>query len=72
MQTAKTLDQTGRIPTLIRVFAGHTCHFVCFVMRQLICKIKCENVDLNEIKIVIRRCISLPDHKHAYFSLLEW
>ena len=29
-------DQTGRMPRLIWVFAGHTCHFVGFVMRQLI------------------------------------
>ena len=27
-------DQTGRIPRLIWVFAGHTCHFVGFVMRR--------------------------------------
>ena len=26
-------DQTGRMPRLIRVFAGRICHFVCFVMR---------------------------------------
>ena len=30
-------DQTGRMPRLIWVFAGRTCHFVGFVMRQLIC-----------------------------------
>ena len=29
-------DQTGRMPRLIRVFAGRTCHFVGFVMRKLI------------------------------------
>ena len=29
-------DQTGRMPRLIGVFAGRTCHFVCFVMRRLI------------------------------------
>ena len=34
MQTAKT-DQTGRMPRLIRVFAGRTGDFVCFVMRRL-------------------------------------
>ena len=28
-------DQTGRMPRLIRVFAGRTDHFVGFVMRQL-------------------------------------
>ena len=27
-------DQTAQIPWLIRVFAGHTCHFVGFVMRR--------------------------------------
>ena len=35
MWTAKT-DQTGRMPRFIWVFAGRTCHFVGFVMRQLI------------------------------------
>ena len=29
-------DQTGRMPRLIWVFAGHTCHFVGFVVIQLI------------------------------------
>ena len=29
-------DQTGRMPRLIWVFAGRTCHFVGFVMRWLI------------------------------------
>ena len=28
-------DQTVRMPRLIRVFAGRTCHFVGFVMRRL-------------------------------------
>ena len=28
-------DQSGWMPTLIWVFAGHTCHFVGFVMRRL-------------------------------------
>ena len=28
-------DQTGRMPRLIWVFLGRTCHFVCFDMRQL-------------------------------------
>ena len=28
-------DQTGQMPRLIWVFAGHTCHFVGFVTRQL-------------------------------------
>ena len=29
-------DQTGRMPRLIWVFAGRTCHFIGFVMRWLI------------------------------------
>ena len=33
-------DQTGRMPRLIWVFAGCTCHFVGFVVRQLIFWIK--------------------------------
>ena len=35
MWTAKT-DQTGRMPRLICVFAGCTCHFVGLLMRKLI------------------------------------
>ena len=31
-------DQTGRMPRLIRVFAGRTCHFVSFVILRLNCK----------------------------------
>ena len=34
---SKDSDQTGRMPRLIWVFAGHTCHFVSFVTRRLIC-----------------------------------
>ena len=30
-------DQTGRMPRLIWVFAGRTCHLVGFVMRRLKC-----------------------------------
>ena len=33
---SKDTEQTGRMPRLIWVFARHTCHFVGFVMRQLI------------------------------------
>ena len=42
MLTAKT-DQTGRMPRLIWVFIGRTCHFVGFVMRRL----KFRNVTLS-------------------------
>ena len=33
---SKDSDQTGRMPRLIWVFAGSTCHFVGFVVRRLI------------------------------------
>ena len=33
---SKDSDQTGRMPSLIWVFAGRTCHFVGFVMKWLI------------------------------------
>ena len=36
---SKDSDQTGRMPRLIWVFAGRTCHFVGFVMRRLIFRI---------------------------------
>ena len=45
MRTATT-DQTGRLPRLIRVFTGRTCHFVGFVMRLLICLSTVEQNDL--------------------------
>ena len=32
---SKDPDQTGRMPKLIRVFGGRTCHFADFVMRGL-------------------------------------
>ena len=32
---SKDSDQTGRMPRLIWVFAGHTHHFIYFVVRQL-------------------------------------
>ena len=32
---SKDSDQTGRMPRLIWVFAGHTCHYVGFVTRWL-------------------------------------
>ena len=33
-------DQTGRMPRLIWVFAGRTCHFIGFVMRRLKCSLQ--------------------------------
>ena len=36
LSTSEDSDQTGRMPRLIWVFAGHTYHFVGFVMKRLI------------------------------------
>ena len=36
MECTEKTDQTGQMPRLIWVLIGHTCHFVGFVMRQLI------------------------------------
>ena len=48
-------DQTGRMPRLIWVFAGHTCHFVGFVMRWLF------SVSLLSWHLYV---MALPLHKH--------
>ena len=41
-------DQTGRMPRLIWVFAGHTCHFVGFVTRRLVSlKRKCKKPEIS-------------------------
>ena len=40
-------DQTGRMPRLIRVFAGRTYHFVGFVMRRLKYTLNLLNCDLS-------------------------
>ena len=39
-------DQTGRMPRLIWVFTGCTCHFVSFVMRRLIISVFCLTIML--------------------------
>ena len=36
LNASEDVDQTGRMPRLIRVFGGRTCHFVVFVVRRLI------------------------------------
>ena len=43
-------DQTGRMPRLIWVFAGRTCHFVGFVMRRLKCMFECSPAYDKDIK----------------------
>ena len=47
-------DQTGRMPRLIWVFTGRTCHFVGFVMRRL----KCKPFSFDSLMIMIRYCYS--------------
>ena len=42
-------EQTGWMPRMIRVFAGHTCQFVGFVMGQLICTSKLSNYPKFEL-----------------------
>ena len=49
-------DQTGRMPRLIWVFAGRTCHFVGFVTMRLICT-------------VLEQCFHLSiQHRNATFT----
>ena len=55
---SKDSDQTGRIPRLIWVFAGRTCHFVGFFTRRLI--IKNKPILWNQIYV-----ISLIEPGHA-------
>ena len=47
-------DQTGRMPRLIWVFAGRTCRFVGFVMRQLK---SCEHFKTQQVQ---EQCIADP------------
>ena len=52
-------DQSGRMPRLIRIFAGHTCrHFVCFVTRRLISS-----------ALVCHSCLPSPDRE---FDLVHY
>ena len=47
-------DQTGRMPRLIWVFAGRTCHFVGFVMRQLNLCVVSKTFPYRPILFIIR------------------
>ena len=44
-------DQTGQMPKLIRIFAGGTSHFVCFVMQQLIYIVELGSLVLTGISV---------------------
>ena len=51
-------DQSGRMPRLIRVFAGHKSHFVGFVMRLLISQILSNGIVTEEVLKWLRRAIN--------------
>ena len=67
-------DQTGRMPRLIWVFDGRTCHFVGFVTRWLDwCSITCE-IDQRSSKKIWRNtssvrhwCLAFASQKQAWF-----
>ena len=46
-RTVTTLDQTGRMPRLIWVFAGCTCHFVGFVRLHIVFCLRKDQCSLN-------------------------
>ena len=46
-------DQTGRMPRLIWVFAGCTCHFVGFVMRRLRCSYNKAYTEVKHLELTI-------------------
>ena len=56
---SKDSDQTGWMPRLILVFAGHTCHFDSFVMRRFKCLSSARQ--LQETCMAISR---VPFHRH--------
>ena len=57
-------DQTGRMPRLIWVFAGRTCHFVGFVTRWLILCLHDHMGELYKDCIRLKECL-----KFFYLSM---
>ena len=57
---SKDSDQTGRMPRLIWVFAGHTGHFVGFLMKCLIYVYFEWHVHLGRIRYPLSLCKSSP------------
>ena len=60
-------DQTGRMPRLICVFAGRTCHFVCYVMRRLkyiitffFTSLAFSKLRIFSYSMVLQACCKLP------------
>ena len=66
-------DQTGHIPRLIWVFAGHTNHFVGFVMRWLIFRAQAEAHIIGH-NTKCRICIfsTFQEKQKTEFLLWEW
>ena len=66
-------DQTGRMPRLIWVFAGRTCHFVGFVMRLLKCVIilNCMNYNQNKLRYIKNSNVYNIYIFMAWFSMLQ-
>ena len=65
--------QTGRMPRLIWVFAGRTCHFVGFVVRRLIYRSIVHPASSDENRLCLRGsgetrqfcCLYVPDWCHT-------
>ena len=57
-------DQTGRMPRLIWVFAGRTCHFVVFVMRRLIL---CCKWTRRPIRMTVRIASTITENCSSWF-----
>ena len=55
---SKDSDQTGRMPRLIWVFAGRTCHFVGFVTRRL--------------KLLMARLNEIHFYKTGFFQMYQF
>ena len=65
-------DQTGQMPRLIWVFAGRTCHFVGFVMRQLIYSKQAQSLAiLNHFSCVARQVSINLSMMHAYHRVTK-
>ena len=67
----KDSDQTGRMPRLIWVFAGHTDHFVGFVMFvHLICSKQLLNLRWNHLITHYKHCVTILSE--TIFNVHTW
>ena len=62
---SKDSDQTGRMPRLIWVFAGRTCHFVGFVTRQF------KWLRLCRFSVFFQIVLSKKNHNSWSFCLMD-